>query len=43
MGGASVQCESKRLKEGVKWDLNCHNAEIALIDVKNVKYGMMSE
>jgi hypothetical protein len=42
MGGSTVQCESKRINEGIKWDLNCHNAQIALIDIENVQYGMMS-
>lgn len=42
MGGSTVQCESKRINEGLVWDLDCHNAQIAIIDVKNVQFGMMS-
>jgi hypothetical protein len=33
MGSSSVQCDSKRIDEGIKWNLNCHNGKIGVIDV----------
>lgn len=31
LGGATVQCQTKRIESGILWDLTCMNAENAII------------
>ena len=42
LGGATVQCATKRIETGFSWDITCLNAQNAIIKHDKVKYGLMS-